>query len=107
MTRTTVGPRELAASVNGFDDLAVAKYFGKSFSQMASRDENGERDVDGSVSLRALIFIDQRRQGAKDAAAWQTCMEITITELGTYFPAEEDEVTPDDPATDLGKDSMP
>ncbi len=87
---------DVALSLNGFDELAIAKYFNADVTQMEDRPV---------LFLRALIFVVERKAGAKDTDAYKTAMTFTQTEAAAYFP---DEPTDDEePESDLGKDDAP
>lgn len=88
---------EFVNSVNGYDEIAVKKRFGKKPIPL------GEEDKFDFV--RALIFVAERRKGLTDDAAYEACMAATYAEAGNYF-ADDDEPVPHDPVTDQGKDSQ-
>jgi hypothetical protein len=89
---------EVSTSLTGFDELAIAKAFGADITAFS------ERPV---MFLRALMFVVERRGGAKDAEAYRTVMEATAGQVDAYFPDETPDLDPEDPDTDQGKDSTP
>lgn len=95
---TDITASDMFLSLNGFDELAVAKAFG---SDVAELREAPMR------FMRALAFIHRRREGDKDAEAYKAAMNLTIEEAGNYFAPDLDEVDPDDPVTEAGKDDAP
>jgi len=69
-------------TLNGFDELAIAARFG---SKLFDMQEAGEP----ILFLRALVFVDRRRNhAASDSDAYQYAMELTIEDTGAYFPDE-------------------
>ena len=90
---------DVALSLNGYDELAIAKFFGADYTELEGRP---------ITVLRALIFVLERRGGAKDTDAYKAAMTLTGTEVGNYFPDDptEDEDSLD-PQSDLGKADAP
>lgn len=95
------------ASLNGFDEIAVAKAFGEDITELRKTP---------LMFLRALVFVHQRRTElaaanakTRDTEAKDMAMRMTVGELtDSYFPEPEgDEIDPDDPDTDQGKDDSP
>jgi hypothetical protein len=87
---------EMVESLNGYDEIAIEKAFGSDVSSLLEKKP--------TMGLRALVFVDVRRGGVSDAEARKSAMELRLGEVQEYFPDEDPEVTPDDPATDAGKD---
>lgn len=86
-------------SLNGFDEIAITKAFGADVA--ALRDEPFR-------FLRALVFVHQRRADQPDKLAYHASMTLTVEALQDYFPdPEPDDLDPDDPDTDQGKDGPP
>lgn len=85
-------------TLNGFDEIAIARAFDAEIDTLRKRP---------FTFLRALVFIDQRRRGKTDAEAKTAALEVTMSDLGDYFPDPEPEIDPDDPVTDAGKDDTP
>lgn len=85
-------------SLNGFDEIAIAKSFGTDIYVLRDKP---------LTFLRALVFVDSRRQGAKDGEALNHAMERTVGDLEGYFAEEALELDPDEPETDQGKDDSP
>lgn len=83
-------------TLNGFDEIAVAKAFGAKPFELSETDAMG--------LLRALYFVAKRREGLEDKAAKQAAMEATIREVNDFFPEDEPEPMPEDPITESGKD---
>lgn len=80
--------------MTGFDEIAVEKKFGE--------------DIDSlrvTMSLRALVFLDHTRAGEKPQDAYDAAMGLTTKQLNEHFADDPDEVNPEEPITDSGKDS--
>ncbi|HWI43269.1 MAG TPA: hypothetical protein VNS81_06585 [Nocardioides sp.] len=102
-----VAPSELFLSLTGFDEIAIAKAFGAEVSEIAEVDPQGQPKRQYTL-LRALAFVHQRRQGLKDGDAFKAAMNLTLQDVTDYFADEdEDELDPDDPVGDQGKDDSP
>ena len=73
----------IARSMNGFDEIAVERHFNRSFRKLE----------DGTLMGRAVLFVQWRREGMRDADAYKKAMLLTIDELEASFvdPADEDE----------------
>jgi len=83
---------EFAESLTGFEEIAITKQFG------------GELDsLPGSMAGRAMVFTDLVRSGAAVDDAYRQSMEMGLKAVNKYF-AEDDEITPNAPTTDSGKD---
>lgn len=99
---TDITAGDMFLTLNGFDELAVAKAFAADIAELRNSPMR---------FLRALAFVHQRRNGAKDADAYKTAMTLTVAEVGDYFADDEpdpaDLLDPDDPETDEGKDDAP
>lgn len=89
---------EMTESLTGFEEIAIKTHFGF--------DIGSPDGTSGTTFLRGLIFAHLARAGqnAKDAKAG--AMGLTIKAAADYF-ADDDEVTPDEPATEPGKDDEP
>ncbi len=86
---------EIAGSVTGFDEIAVEKHFGFDLFEATS----------ASKATRALVFIQLRRDGLKDDEAYKAAMNKPTSTLDQFFAEEPEEVMPDEPDTDPGKES--
>lgn len=71
---------EVFESLNGFDEIAIERAFGEITSLK-------DRPM---MFLRALLFIETRREGQKDAEAKQAAMNATMRELTDHFRSDED-----------------
>jgi hypothetical protein len=86
---------EMTESLTGFDEIAVEKHLDLRIYADAEREP--------VKVLRALVFVHRRREGDDDAAAKQYAMDLPLKALQDYF-AEDEEVFPDAPETESGKD---
>lgn len=89
---------DLAESLNGWEEIAVVKSFGF---QIDDFEEHG------TLGIRALAFVEFKREGQKDTAAHKAAMDLTMRELINRYPemdADTDGV-PDPMASIDGDDS--
>ncbi|MGH3499956.1 MAG: hypothetical protein ACRDQA_03490 [Nocardioidaceae bacterium] len=99
---------EMFLSLNGFDEIAIAKAFGQDISAWID-DEAPERQRPFTF-VRALIFVHIRRTSdprVKDADAYRAAMSLSQEQLQAYFADDPGELDPDDPDTDQGKGDRP
>lgn len=96
MAEQLMGMEEFLDSLTGFDEIAIEKAFGADITSLLTKQ--------ATMSMRALVFVARRRDGLSDAEARKSVMEAPLSEVKAFFPDEEPEVTPDDPATEAGKD---
>lgn len=91
---------EAMASLTGFDEIAIEKHFGG-----LDVYTDGEKKV--ARVMRALAFVQFRRDGKADRDALQAAQELTFKDLTARFLPDETEIDPEDPETESGKDSAP
>lgn len=85
------GLEELAESLNGWEELAVQKSFGFSIDKFEEH---------GTIGIRALAYIELKREGANDNVAKHAAMDLTLRQLVERYPEmNEDEAVPDPMAT--------
>lgn len=72
---------ELSQSLNGFDQIAIRSRFHERVDVLMD---------DSLFFTRAMYFIHLRRNGAKDADAFQTAMNVPLSELTDLFVKPED-----------------
>lgn len=91
---------DVALSLNGYDEIAIAKYFGADYTELQTRP---------IMFLRSLMFVIERRGGAKDADAYKTAMSATGRGVNDYFPEDptDDDADPEAPESAEGKDDAP
>ena len=85
---------EVAESLTGFDEIAIEKSFGAALDELKP-----------TMAGRALVFVVERRAGKDDGAAKNAAMSMPIGEVNAYFAEEPDDVIPDEPDSDSGKDA--
>lgn len=95
MAQTDLTAEDFFGSINGFDEIAIARAFGEDISALRKRP---------FTFMRALVFVDARRKGQKDDAAINDALSLSMKDLEAYFPDEIPEIDPDEPETDPGKD---
>lgn len=89
MSKVNVTAEEVLWSINRFDKIAVQMMFGMSLVDI-------QQSGDDSELIRALAFIQMRRDGAKDDEAREASFALTLRELTEYFS---------EPSQESGKDS--
>lgn len=94
-TTTNVTPDEMFESLNGFDELAIERHFGNTALGLTERHP--------TMFLRALIFVHKNREGLSPTEAHNAAMALSLKEAQAYF-SDEDEVMPDEPETESGKE---
>jgi hypothetical protein len=90
---------EMVESLTGYEEEAIEDQFGE--------DINTLLGLNATRSGRALVFIDAKRQGQDVAAAKAAAMSLTIKEVGDFFEDDADEVMPEEPVTEQGKEGAP
>ncbi|WP_062208846.1 hypothetical protein [Demequina oxidasica] len=98
MSNTEMTAEDFFKSITGFDEIAIQKAFGASFVDLRN---------DQFRFLRALVFVDLRRDGKKDADAYTEVMGLGIGAVDGWFADVEAEVFPEEPVTDQGKAAAP
>jgi hypothetical protein len=90
---------EAMESLTGWDEIAIEKAFGEDITSLLVGKP--------TMSMRALVFVDKRREGMKDGEAKSFAMEMKLQDAQAWFE-DDDEITPDEPVTVAGKDdSLP
>lgn len=100
--------REVLDSMTGFEELAAEKATGKALETWAQqkRDLVVARIAAAVLAYRAEPDDGKATLDRRFKAAWDKVQAMTQTEAGNLFDDEEDdEPFPDEPVTDLGKDS--
>lgn len=85
---------EALEQLTGWDEIAIKKTWGAEITDLRESP---------FTFMRALIFVDARRNGAKDHEAKEAAMTLTIREVSDHFAEDEDEAMPDEPVTESGK----
>lgn len=98
MSNTELTAEDFFKSITGFDEIAIQKTFGTSFVDLRN---------DQFRFLRALVFVDLRRDGKKDAEAYTEVMNLGIGQVDAWFAEAADEVFPEEPVTEQGKAAAP
>jgi O6-methylguanine-DNA--protein-cysteine methyltransferase len=92
-----ISVNEMAESLTGFEEIAIEQHMGI--------DIYADAEQKGVKALRALVFVHLTRGGQNAHEAKQSAMGMTLRECNAYFQAEEDEVEPEEPVTEVGKDA--
>lgn len=84
--------QEAMSSLTGFDEIAIEKAFGKELDELSGRD-----------TVRAIIFVLERRAGASDKDAKAYALGVSMGDLDKHFETSAEEVDDNEPETDQGK----
>lgn len=90
---------EFYESITGYDEIAIERAFDGQLLDWAHNEETGSPGQPTKL-LRALIFVDQRREGLKDLEAKHAALNLSVKECQEYFAEEDD----DDLDETAGKD---
>lgn len=85
-----IDPEEMFKSLNGFEEISIEKTFRTAAFKLATAAEQG----DPVPLMRALLFVEEKRAGAKDGEAYRSVMTRRVDEVvGRFRPrGETDEV---------------
>lgn len=86
MTTETNRLEELAESLNGWEELAVQKAFGFNIDDFENQ---------GTLGIRALAFVEFKREGQKDAAAHRAAMDLSVRALIDRYPEMAEDAAAD------------
>lgn len=75
----TINPRELSRSFTGYDEIAIEQRFKRAFT-----------DLPATLASRAMIFVQLRRDGAKDNDAYKVAMDMPLGRIDVLFVKVED-----------------
>lgn len=93
-------PSEMFDSLTGFEEIAVAKMFGRPITDYG----RGGRTPNPFMLVRALIAVHHKRVNeVKDAAAYAYAMGMTAGETQHYFEPEPDDEPQAEPAPEGGE----
>lgn len=99
MPSTDTTMTDVLLSVNGYDEIAIARFFNAELTELQDKPLR---------AIRAMVFIAERRNGASDKDAYKAAMTLTQSEAADYFPDDPtDDETPDEPESEVGKDDAP
>jgi hypothetical protein len=87
MSDDKIVTEQLVNSLTGFEEVAITRAFGAPLDALT-----------GSLTMRALVFVTDKRTGAKDADAYRTAMGCPVADITDRFHVEADEG--DDPKAD-------
>lgn len=96
MPLSELTPTEMVESLNGFEEIAINKVFGATITALPEKDP--------TMFARALVFVAIKRQGSNDPEAKAAVLEMPIKAVQDYFEPEADDVDPEDPDSESGKD---
>ncbi|WP_300399882.1 hypothetical protein [Nocardioides sp.] len=75
-------PNDLFESMTGFDEIAVARSFGAEITTMREQP---------FTFMRALLFVQARRDGMSDAKAREHALGLTVREVNDSFSEDVDD----------------
>jgi hypothetical protein len=87
---------DMVKSLTYFDEMAIEQAFGVDWSNLAQN-----KPV---TLLRALCFVQLRREGKNDHEAKQAAFEMSLDTVQNTWVEEDEEVFVDEPTTESGKD---
>lgn len=79
---------EAVESATGFDELAVKQKFGTPLGELLERDR--------LQGLRAIVFIQTRRDGKKDDEAYHIAQSLPLSDLKARFAEQDPEGDPEE-----------
>ena len=89
MSEVDITAEEMFESLNGFDELAIAKWFDAS-----------PLELGGTTLGRSLVFVVKRREGMTDVEAHAAAMSLAIRDLTGFFVDEDGESGKDEPQSE-------
>lgn len=99
MTSEKISASEMVQTLTGFEELAIEQHM-----KVDAYADGARKPM--SV-MRALVFVQHKRAGAKDAEARQSAMEMPMREVQAMFAEENPELDPEQPETPAGEGSAP
>ena len=72
---------ELAKSINGFEQIAIRERFREKLETLTE---------DGTMFMRSLLFVVEKRDGKKDSDAYSAVMTMPLQEVVEKFKGEDD-----------------
>lgn len=85
MSAPTITGQEMAESLTGFDQIAVKNRFGKDPFQFG--------EDEGPTFVRALVFVQKRRDGMSDDDAYDHAMNLPVGALKDAFLEDEPDLS--------------
>ena len=86
MTAVKPSADEVTESLNGFDEIAIEKAFGKPLTELSD-----------TMAARALVFVLRRRDGMDDKDARREVMQMALGVVMDSFAEEGDTEGKDEP----------
>lgn len=72
--------KAISDSIDGWEEIAIRQKFGFNIDDLENQ---------GSIGIRAIAFVELKREGQKDAAAHKAVMDLTMRELIDRYPEME------------------
>jgi hypothetical protein len=93
-----IDPEEMFKSLNGFEEIAIEKVFTCSAAELALKADGGNT----FPLMRALLFVEAKRSGAKDGESYRSVMNLRMDDVVSRFSGQEGE-DEQDAGVDEGK----
>lgn len=87
---------DMINSLTGFEEIAIEQHMG------TDPYADGERKP--MKVMRALVFVQQTRSGMTPQEAKNHALNLSLADVQAAFSDEEDEVMPEEPVTEEGKE---
>lgn len=99
MSDDKISASEMVQSLTGFEEIAIERHMGI--------DPYADGEAKPLKVLRALVFVQRKRAGGKDAEAREYAMGLTMGEVQDLFAKESPELDPENPETPVGEGFAP
>ncbi len=87
MAEQRIDPEAMFKSLNGFEEIAIAEVFRTPAFKLATAAEEG----DPVPLMRALLFVEAKRGGAKSGEAFRSVMNMRVDDVVARFQETETE----------------
>ena len=83
MSEQKIHPEEFFKTLNGFEEIAIEKMFFSSAAELAIKADSGNT----FPLMRAMLFVQAKRDGVKDGEAFRSVMHMTALDVTERFEA--------------------
>lgn len=87
MAEQRIDPEAMFKSLNGFEEIAIAEVFRTPAFKLAKAAE----EDDPVPLMRALLFVEAKRSGAKSGEAFRSVMNMRVDDVVLRFQETETE----------------
>lgn len=81
MSTSEMTAEEAFNNLTGYDEIAIAKWFGESPLALS--------EIKSSGLVRSLVFIEYKRAGMSDKEAHAAALALSMGEITTYYAEDE------------------